>query len=338
MSNYIGEGVIDEWSEFASSEWQQGKGLAGIVSRPLIVGLWMWSSGGGWVGPHVGNQTLWPMTNTLVLGAWWLKAVAAGSRSRSVREADVFAEYCKTELVHATSSTALADCSVVHEIALLSQHAILQTRYCSPYDQTLQAPGDGGSSGCRTVSCMPTNIWLRDDRLGAYMLGDADGVYGNAGAIYWLHAMDVASGSNLSAQALAEKDQAVDVWANIVALAHRITTGPADFRRELVTTAVYGHLLSDVVRFGWHAMVTGYKCAHAVTAAPVNCSVSALERAIAGYDTARATYNNTLRTMPSAATPFLDGYEGHETAGSTWSPGLGAVIDSYRHFIPHALS
>ena len=41
---------------------------------------------------------------------------------------------------------------------------------------------------------MPTNNWLRDDRLaGLQLLGKKDGNYGNAGAIYWLYSSNATS-------------------------------------------------------------------------------------------------------------------------------------------------
>ena len=93
------------------------------------------------------------MTNVLVLAEWWLRAHDA-SRTSGKTETEVFMDHCTIDLVASNSSDAVRDCESVHRISLLSQDAILATRYCSVYDKSLQAAGDGSTSACGTVSCV----------------------------------------------------------------------------------------------------------------------------------------------------------------------------------------
>eukprot|EP01051_Picozoa_sp_SAG22_P027774 SAG22_NODE_9471_length_588_cov_0.730061_2_plen_91_part_01 len=91
---------------------------------------------------------------------------------------------------------------------------------------------------------------------------------------------------------MVEKKEAVDIWERIVNLAKSTRGGSAAFRDELVTTSVYGDLLSKVIYFGWSVMTLGYEGELTGT-----FDKRALASAIGGYDSACMEYNETLKTM-----------------------------------------
>ena len=61
-----------------------------------------------------------------------------------------------------------------------------------------------------------------------------------------VHVVDTVIVTDAPDQALEEKAHGVELWDEIVALARNVSTGDEAFRRELVTTALYGSLLSRV--------------------------------------------------------------------------------------------
>jgi len=190
---------------------------------------------------------------------------------------------------------------------------VLATRYVAAYDGWL--PGQT----CGTVSCMPSNNWLRDDRMiGLQWLGRAEGGYGNPGVVYWLH------NNSKSDDALAEKSAAVEIWDTLIALAQQLPE-TASVRAEVLAGALYGRDLAVIIRWGWEAMVWGYRGDQAGG----QYNHTALATAIANYNLAWAAYNRTLATQPLAATPFHDFYEGGSEM-SGYVPGIGASIDVYR--------
>eukprot|EP01051_Picozoa_sp_SAG22_P027773 SAG22_NODE_9471_length_588_cov_0.730061_1_plen_94_part_10 len=81
-------------------------------------------------------------------------------------------------------------------------------RYSTAADNSSawQSPAGVDDGACGTVSCMPTDNWLRDDRLdGLNVLGRQKAGYGNPGTIYYLHE------HGKTAEAMAEKKEAVDI-------------------------------------------------------------------------------------------------------------------------------
>lgn len=93
------------------------------------------------------------MVNTLVVLQWYRMAVEAAGRSAVPTETDAFNAVCGQ---HFASSPG-ANCSDFHAAALRSEDAVLHMRYCAAYDPSLEN------------LYMPTNNWLRDDRLGGLM-------------------------------------------------------------------------------------------------------------------------------------------------------------------------
>lgn len=256
------------------------------------------------------------MTNALVLARWW----QAAQHTSTITEAAAFAQYCTAELVPDRGDS--VSCQQFYNISIASQDAILATRYCTASDGSAdwQSPTGRDDGACGTVSCMPTNNWLRDDRLdGLNNLGRPKGIYGNPGTIWWLWH------HNKTAEAMVEKEQAVAMWERIEATAGAVAGGAASFRNELITTAKYGHLLSKIVYAGWQAMSLGFDGQQTGAFDKV-----ALCKAIQAYDLAWSEYNSTLRSLRTAATPFHDYYEGGHNEEDS-APGIGASIDQLRN-------
>eukprot|EP00041_Stephanoeca_diplocostata_P036694 m.1349075 g.1349075 ORF g.1349075 m.1349075 type:complete len:637 (-) comp24917_c0_seq8:2345-4255(-) len=318
---YIADGVIDGFNEFPAA---QRVGLRHVIAHPLVVGLWTWSGGGGWYGPNVHNATLWPQLNTFVTAKWVTMAaqslatpdVPDRSQTQLPSAADAFAAYCLQEIAINDSAT----CTALYNISVLSQDAVLALRYVAAYDGVL--PG----SRCGALSCMPTNNWLRDDRLGGLqLLGQRNGAYGNPGVIFWL--IHNNTSDEPARTALAEKARAIELFAQIVAIANSI-----DAKRwpvlanEVLTTSVYGWRLSAIVRWGWEVMILGFR---GDVQGHYNCT--GLLSSISSYDQAWRDYNNTLRTYARSATAFLPVYEGGSKESQV-EPGLGASVNAYRNY------
>eukprot|EP00039_Didymoeca_costata_P021575 m.344894 g.344894 ORF g.344894 m.344894 type:complete len:615 (-) comp25378_c0_seq1:11-1855(-) len=302
MPSYIGDGVINGFPEFGHNKI----GVKSLANNSKIVGMWTWASGGGWNGPHLKKDLIsyiWPMTNALVLASWWT------NNPGTTQETEAFARFCRTTL----NITEADQCELLHEISLMSQDAILYTRYCSIYDMTLQGPE------CGSVSCMPTNNWMRDDRLnGLQALGSSKGAYGNEGAIHYLFH------SNKSDGALQEKKQAISTWQLMQTKFQNFSDIYTDVKKTVSTSIQYGLLLSQVIYYGWEVMVLGYQGNQTGV-----YDIPALHQAISSYDKARIAYNATILNSTIAATPYLDAYEGGLN-DIAWKPGLGKSVDSFR--------
>lgn len=94
--NYIAEGVINGFEEFNSFKQKikrmlqsKSNSLEDIKNDKNFVGVWTWSRGGGWYGPHIQNE-LWCDLNAYVISQW------AGNPD--LREEDIFNKYCVERL------------------------------------------------------------------------------------------------------------------------------------------------------------------------------------------------------------------------------------------------
>ena len=101
---YCGKGVISGWDNFGD-----GKGIAGLVGKSQLAGLWTWSHGDGWAGPYKGNE-FWTDINTAVIRDFALHP------SRSEKE--LFDAHCRNELHLDDRQTAL-----LRELLLLATNA-----------------------------------------------------------------------------------------------------------------------------------------------------------------------------------------------------------------------
>lgn len=69
--NYIAHGVIEGFEEYASMPKDKLKSLREFaVKKPeLFAGVWTWTRGGGWNGPHIKNE-MWCDLNAWVMAQW----------------------------------------------------------------------------------------------------------------------------------------------------------------------------------------------------------------------------------------------------------------------------
>jgi len=110
--NYIMDGVINGFEEFATNTPQKGyKGLKDIVTTPQYKGMWSWSRGGGWVGPYITNE-FWCKLNAYVISHW-----AADTKQT---EEQVFNRFMDENGIKGQSRNAF------RELCLLSAKAILR--------------------------------------------------------------------------------------------------------------------------------------------------------------------------------------------------------------------
>ncbi len=68
--NYISEGVIDGFEEYENlMPVGANRSLRDIMDHETFAGVWLWSRGGGWKGPHIKNE-FWCALNARVLAIW----------------------------------------------------------------------------------------------------------------------------------------------------------------------------------------------------------------------------------------------------------------------------
>lgn len=112
--NYIGDGVINGFEEYAYTMEQEGlRGLREFArTSPLYAGIWTWSRGGGWLGPYTKNE-FWCSLNAWVLAQW-------GRNPRQTEE-EVFNRYCREMLALSDE-----DSGRFRELCLLSAQAVVR--------------------------------------------------------------------------------------------------------------------------------------------------------------------------------------------------------------------
>jgi hypothetical protein len=210
--NYVMDGVINGFEENACKI-----GLKDLLGHPKILGVYSWSRGGGWYGPHIENE-LWPDLNAFVL-AQFVKNPAR-------TEEEIFLDYATQKL-----RLQNGDVNRFRELCLLSAKAILHGRHCAAFDRTLKE------------SVLPTALWMRDDRLGGHQ--------------QLAEVLDFLHQKNLAAEALAEKAEAVRLWERIAFLARRIEWRDRDTQHFVNLSAEYGLKLFRAVAAGWRVMLAG---------------------------------------------------------------------------------
>lgn len=210
--NYVMEGVINGFAENARKT-----GLKDLLRHPQILGVYAWSRGGGWYGPHI-KQEFWPDLNAYVLAAY----VKDPSRT----EAAIFQQYAEDRL--GLGEEAVRD---FRELCLLSAQAILLGRHCAAFDQAL------------AESVLPTACWMRDDRLG--------------GREQLAVVLDYLRAHRAEAEALAEKAEAVRLWEQIETLAKGMAWPDAQTGEAVIVSATYGRILFGIVEQGWRALIAG---------------------------------------------------------------------------------
>ena len=113
--NYIAQSVIEGFEEYEYlMKPEQTQCLNDIKDSSQFAGVWTWSRGGGWLGPHLKNE-FWCEQNAYVLAKW------AQNSSRS--EEEIFTEFAKFK------GFSDDDIPKLREISLLSPQAVLRGKY-----------------------------------------------------------------------------------------------------------------------------------------------------------------------------------------------------------------
>lgn len=199
-------------------ETKSRKGIADIYNHQLISGIFHWSRGGGWYGPYLKNE-FWCDFNSRI--------IAEFAENPQITEEEIFYSVCRNNYKINDK-----DAGLFRKICLLSQDAVLKGIYCNSYDTQLV---DG---------FMPANLWFRDDRLG--------------GAGHLEPVFNYLFKNNLFDQAIAEKEQSVDLWQQMHQLYNEFSD---DFqnRFDYVRVSIdYGLYLFSWLSKAWKVMALGY--------------------------------------------------------------------------------
>ena len=113
--NYIAKSVIDGFEEYDYlMEPDQAQCLNDIKDSAVFSGVWTWSRGGGWLGPHLKNE-FWAEQNAYVTAKW--------AQNPDRTEEEIFNEFARVK------GFPDADIPKFREISLLSTKAVLRGKY-----------------------------------------------------------------------------------------------------------------------------------------------------------------------------------------------------------------
>ncbi len=113
--NYIAKGVIDGFEEYEYlMKAEQTQCLNDIKDSSVFAGVWTWSRGGGWLGPHLKDE-FWCEQNAYVMAKW--------AQNMSRTEEDIFTEFAKYK------GFSDNDIPKLREISLLSTKAVLRGKH-----------------------------------------------------------------------------------------------------------------------------------------------------------------------------------------------------------------
>lgn len=128
--------------------------------------------------------------------------------------------------------------------------------------------------------------------------------------------------TNLVADALAEKAEAVDDWKKIESLARQIHFADAATQDFVETSCAYGRIKYSIIEQGWTVLLYG---AAGDKSKSYDCDK--LSAAIARYDQLWQEWRELKSSHPSCAPIYKDLAFGNK-------PGLGAAVDRYRKVCP----
>ncbi len=113
--NYIAKSVIEGFEEYEYlMKPEQTQCLNDIKDSSQFAGVWTWSRGGGWLGPHLKNE-FWCEQNAYVMAKW--------GQNTSKSEEEIFTDFAKYK------GFSDEDIPKLREISLLSAKAVLRGKY-----------------------------------------------------------------------------------------------------------------------------------------------------------------------------------------------------------------
>jgi hypothetical protein len=254
------------------SECKEKKGLKDFVNNELYSGIFSWSRGGGWYGPYIQNE-FWCDLNTTLISRY--------ANNSAKTEKELFEEYFLQLGFNEKERITM------RSLCLNASEGVLKGQYCTAYDVSLEE------------RITPTNLWMRDDRLGG---------------LDRLHCVFtyLAEHDKID-EALREKEEAVKLWKEVCILSEQLK-GTDDTREYIRTSSNYGRLLYSIVATGWSIMAETYR--KSPNKAIINKKLGEYNGLWNEYETFGRTYQ--------CATLYSDKY--FNLPGTEQVPGMGASI------------
>ncbi|MBO4898367.1 MAG: hypothetical protein J5590_08740 [Clostridia bacterium] len=192
---YNMQGVIEGFPETGEK-----KGIKDIIKSGKISGIYVWSRGGGWMGPYIKNE-FWCELNAYVICRY------AGDTSKTEKE--IFLSFCKEKM-----GLDEKNAEAFYKACLKVPEAVLHGRYISAYDKHLNG------------TKMPSANWIRDDRIA--------GLHKDLNEVF-----DCLEAKNSVEDAIEEKKNAVRLWKEIKADFEKISIPNAELKDFILNSAEY---------------------------------------------------------------------------------------------------
>ena len=164
------------------------------------------------------KNEFWVDLNVEVLSQWL--------SDPSQKEEDVFKQVVRNK------GLSEEDAVRFRKLCELSQEAVLKGRYCQAFDAQYEE------------KIMPTMNWLRDDHI--------------AGEWELKPIFEYLSENGLVKEALLEKEQACQLWADVERLANQIHFPDIELDEFFRVSVRYGSLLYKMISSGWQVYALGY--------------------------------------------------------------------------------
>ena len=224
--NYVMNGVINGFEEYALNKPQKGfKSLEEIKKSPNFKGIWSWSRGGGWVGPYITNE-FWCRLNAYVIDHWALNT--------SKTEAHVFNDFMLENGIKGQSAKDFRKLCMLSAMAVLRGHASASL----PFDNAWV-------------------WWMRDEFLAGSDANSEGGSFASEGIIFKMFTVLYKQG--LLERSVVEKQEAVQLWSQIVKLSSGIKMTNKQDQAYLKVSSTYGLLLHQIIAEGWSIMALGFE-------------------------------------------------------------------------------
>jgi len=292
--NYVMNGVINGFEEYVTTKPQQGyKSLNEIKENKNFAGVWSWSRGGGWVGPYITNE-FWCKLNAYVISQWGIDTKQS--------EETVFNHFMDDNGINSPKGRV-----AFRELCLLSAKAVIR-----------------GHESAKYFFDKDWVWWSRDEFLGGIdtfnvpqRLYPSEGFLNKGFNWYYEH--------HLLDSVIEEKQDAVALWKQIVALSNKVEMTDKQDQDYLKVSSMYGLLLHSIIADGWRIMALGY-----VGDRTGNYDKKQLITYIKKYDNDWKVYNELKANKPACATLYKQ-YAFINIAPTYHAEqGMGASVDKYR--------
>ncbi len=294
--NYVMDGVINGFEEYQTNKPQpKNKSLKDIANGKNFAGVWSWSRGGGWVGPYITNE-FWCKLNAYVISQW--------GANKTLTEEQIFNQFMNENGIRD-----LASRKAFRRLCLLSAKAVLrgQTSAKYPFDNDWV-------------------WWIRDHFLAGIDSLPTSTSFPSEG--YLFKAFTAYYQQGLLPNIITEKQEAVSIWKEIVALSFQIKmTNKAD-ENYIKVSSQYGLLLQTIITEGWQIMALGF-----IGDKTAKYDVEKIALSIKKYDLAWQRFNQLKAVNPSCASLYKPFAFTYTAPDYHQQQGIGASINKYRKLI-----